>query len=160
MELDDDYLIQGCQATSLYSPDAFEVPYGFSLPYAIALGVAGELNPYVDPYVSSTQSQNLRVIESALNPRYLAKNDVIELNADYTITPSLTFTTQTGYNQDFLWSTEDYNRFNTSPGNFGAQLRQRCHRDAISPDGYSAIRSWDAATDWSPRTCPTNMRGN
>ena len=62
--------------------------------------------------------RNLRVIESTLNPTYQAKNDVIELNADYTLTPALTFTSDTGYNHDFLWSTEDYNRFNTQPGIF------------------------------------------
>ena len=32
--------------------------------------------------------------------------------------PALTFTSQTGYNQDFLWSTEDYNRFNGAPDVF------------------------------------------
>ena len=36
----------------------------------------------------------------------------------YTVTPALTFTSQTGYNHDFLWSTEDYNRFDTTPGMF------------------------------------------
>jgi iron complex outermembrane receptor protein len=113
-----DYLSQGCLPTSLYSPDAFEVPYGFSLPYVVALGVTGGANPYLDPYASATQSHNLRVIESTINPHYQAKNDTVELNADYTVTPSLTFTLQTGYNQDFLWSAEDYNRFDTSPGIF------------------------------------------
>ena len=49
---------------------------------------------------------------------YKAKNDTLELNADYNVTPALTFTSQTGYNHDFLWSTEDYNRFNTAPGAF------------------------------------------
>ena len=57
-------------------------------------------------------------MKSALNPTYQAKNDTVELNADYAVTPSLTLTSQTGYNQDFLSSTEDYNRFNTSPGIF------------------------------------------
>jgi iron complex outermembrane recepter protein len=114
--LNADYLSQGCEASSLYSPDAFEVPYGFSLPYAVALGVASGAASGVDPYASTTQSRNLRVIESTLNPVYKAKNDVVELNADYAVTPTLTFTSQTGFNQDFLWSTEDYNRFNTSPG--------------------------------------------
>jgi len=113
-----DYLSQGCEASSLYSPDAFQVPYGFSLPYAILLGTGGQANSHLDPYASTTQSQNLRVIESALTPRYRAKNDTLELNADYAVTQSLTFTSQTGYNQDFLSSTEDYNRFNTSPGIF------------------------------------------
>jgi iron complex outermembrane receptor protein len=116
------YLSQGCRPTSLYSSDAFEVPDGFSLPYFNALGASDDVNPDIDPYASTTQSRNLRVIESALNPHYLAKNDTLELNADYAIAPSLTFTSQTGYNQDFLWSTEDYNRFNTSPGIFGGAI--------------------------------------
>jgi len=113
-----DFLSQGCEATSLYSPDAFEVPYGFSLPYAIALGDAGGANIGIDPYASTTQSRNLRVIETQLEPHYHAKNDVLELNGEYAVTPSLTVTSQTGYSQDFLSSTEDYNRFDTSPGIF------------------------------------------
>jgi iron complex outermembrane receptor protein len=121
-EFDGDYLSQGCQATSLYSSDAFEVPYGFSLPYVLAMGVAGVANNSIDPYASTTQSKNLRVIESTINPHYRAKNDTLELNADYSITPMLNFTSQTGYNQDFLWSAEDYNRFDTSPGIFVNQF--------------------------------------
>ncbi len=113
-----DYLSQGCKAASLYSSDSFEVPYGFSLPYAVGGAVAGVLRDDVNPYASATQSSNLRVIESSLNPTYKAKNDIVELNTDYTMTPELTFTSQTGFNHDFLASTEDYNRFNTSPGLF------------------------------------------
>ncbi len=112
------YFSQGCLPVSLYSPEAFQVPNGYSLPY-VAAGIYGrELNEYVNPYASTTQSHNLRVIESALNPTYKAKNNVLEFNADYDVTPELTFTSQTGYSQDFLWSTEDYNRFNTTPGAF------------------------------------------
>jgi len=73
-----------------------------------------------DPYASESQSTDLRVIESTINPTYRAKNDTLEFNADYAVTPSLTFTSQTGYNRDFLWSTEDYNRFNTREGAFQA----------------------------------------
>ena len=40
------------------------------------------------------------------------------MNTDYAIAPALTLTSQSGYNQDFLWSTEDYNRFNSAPGVF------------------------------------------
>jgi len=112
------YLSQGCEATSLYSKDAFEVPEGHSLPYVTAAVLEGTINVQLDPYASTTQSTNLRVIESTVNPRYKANNDTLEFNADYAITPSLTLTSQTGYNQDFLWSEEDYNRFNTSPGLF------------------------------------------
>jgi iron complex outermembrane receptor protein len=112
-------LSQGCQMSSLYSPDAFEVPNGFSLPYYSELsGLYVPVRNFFDPYASTTQSQNLRVIESSLEPIYKAKNDTVEFNADYTITPALTLTSQTGYGHDFLWSTEDYNRFNTAPGAF------------------------------------------
>ena len=114
-----DYLSQGCLPTSLYSADAFEVPNGFSLPYYTRLFAVGvPVRSGFDPYASTTQSQNLRVIESAINPIYKAKNDTVELNTDYQVIPALTFTSQTGFNQDFLWSTEDYNRFNTAPGAF------------------------------------------
>jgi outer membrane receptor protein involved in Fe transport len=113
------YLSQGCLPTSLYSQDAFQVPYGFALPYVLVASLGREyINPNVDPYASTIQSQNLRVIETQLNPVYKAKNDIVELTTEYNITPSLVFTAQTGFDQDFLWSTEDYNRFDTSPGLF------------------------------------------
>ncbi|HEV2563229.1 MAG TPA: TonB-dependent receptor [Rhizomicrobium sp.] len=116
------YLTQGCLPSSLYSPDAFEVPNGESLPYYEALSDKGaplqSIFSNFNPYASTTQSRNLRVIETTLNPIYKAKNDTLELNADYNVTPSLTASSQTGYNQDFLWSTEDYNRFNTAEGAF------------------------------------------
>ncbi|HEY5239089.1 MAG TPA: TonB-dependent receptor, partial [Rhizomicrobium sp.] len=127
------YVSQGCEATSLYSSDAFQVPNGYSLSYASAIGI---LDPAIrqefDPYASTVQSRNLRVIESAINPTYRAKNDTLELNADYTITPALTFTSQTGYNNDFLWSAEDYNRFDTAPGIFSIEAL----RTAPTPNGW------------------------
>jgi len=112
-------LSQGCLPASLYSPDSFQVPNGYPLPYVLALnGDVDFWNTAVDPYSSVTQSRNLRIIQSQLNPEYKAKNDIVELNADYNVTRELTFTSQTGFNHDFLWGTEDYNRFNTSPGIF------------------------------------------
>jgi iron complex outermembrane receptor protein len=112
------YVTQGCEMSSLYSPDAFEVPNGFSLQYVKAGKLVGNIIPEIDPYSATTQSQNLRIIESELPSQYRAKNDVVEFNADYAVTPSLTFTSQTGFNHDFLYSTEDYNRFDTTPGIF------------------------------------------
>jgi iron complex outermembrane receptor protein len=116
------FLSQGCSPASLYSPQSFEVPNGDSLPYYDGLGGYAPLQSTdtfsFDPYASTTQSRNLRVIETTLNPIYKAKNDTLELNADYNVSPSLTFSSQTGYNQDLLWSTEDYNRFNTARGAF------------------------------------------
>jgi iron complex outermembrane receptor protein len=116
------YLSQGCEMTSLYSPDAFEVPNGTSLPYYDPLGTVAPLQSGFggdfDPYASTVQSRNLRAIQTTLNPVYRVKNDTLEFNADYNVSPALTFSSQTGYNHDFLWSTEDYNRFDTTPGAF------------------------------------------
>jgi outer membrane receptor protein involved in Fe transport len=113
------YLTQGCLPSSLYSPEAFQVPNGNSLPYILALkNVGGHMEDSVNPYYSTTQSQNLRVIESTIDPAYKVKNDIVELNADYSVTPQLTFASQTGFNHDFLYSTQDYNRFNTAPDIF------------------------------------------
>ncbi|HEV2562237.1 MAG TPA: TonB-dependent receptor [Rhizomicrobium sp.] len=124
------YLSQSCLPVSLYDKGdpahgdygAFGVPNGYTLPYYEPLGFEGvpitaEFNAF-DPYANQSQSTHLRVIETTVPPIYKAKNDTIELNADYSVAPDLTFTSQTGYNHDFLWSTEDYNRFNTRPGAF------------------------------------------
>jgi iron complex outermembrane receptor protein len=113
-----DSFIQGCTPTSLYSPDAFEGPLGYALPYV--LGAADLGLESGDPYGSENQSHNLRVVESGLDPIYKAKNDVVEFNADYTVTPALTLTSQTGFGHDFLYSAEDYNRFSSVPGIFPA----------------------------------------
>ena len=123
------WLSQGCLPTSLYSNDAFETPNGQALPFVAAgefifnggggSAANGFLLNQIDPYASTVQSHNLRHIQSALAPTYGAKNDVIELNADYDVTDDLTLTSQTGFNQDYLRSTEDFNRFNTAPGLFG-----------------------------------------
>ena len=112
------YLTQGCEMGSLYSPDAFEVPNGYSLQYVKAGELVHGVAPDSNPYSETVQSDNLRVIESALPSHYAAKNDVVQFNADYAVTPTLTFTSQTGFNHDFLYSTEDYNRFDTAPGIF------------------------------------------
>jgi iron complex outermembrane receptor protein len=114
-----DFFSQGCLPASFYSPAAFEAPLGFVLPIVVGEQLIGIMNP-INPYAGVTQSPNLRVVESGLNPIYRAKNDVAEFNADYAITPSLTFTSQTGFNHDFLWSAEDYDRFGSVPGVFNA----------------------------------------
>ncbi|MGE5502131.1 MAG: TonB-dependent receptor domain-containing protein, partial [Ignavibacteriales bacterium] len=116
------YLDQGCLPASVYSPEAFQVPDGRVLPYYLPLGPLGapiQTNAYhFDVYASTTQSRDLRVIESQVDPHYRANSDAIELNVDYDVAPTLTLTSQTGFNSDFLWSIEDYNRFNTRPGAF------------------------------------------
>ena len=112
------WLSQGCLPTSFYSKNAYETPNGQAIPFiAVDEYFYKILNP-VDPYASQTQSPNLRVIQSKINPSYRAKNDTLEFNADYALTTALTLTSQTGYNNDFLYSTEDFNRFDTASGLF------------------------------------------
>ena len=113
------YLSQGCLPASLYSGESFEVPNGYSLPYWSGPNFGGVMSG-ANPYADAVQSRNLRTIESTINPGYKVNNDIVELNADYSVSPSLTFSSQTGFSHDFLWSTEDYNRFNTAPGVFAA----------------------------------------
>ncbi|HEY4123587.1 MAG TPA: TonB-dependent receptor [Rhizomicrobium sp.] len=124
-----EYLSQGCLPASPYSDEAFQVPNALSLPYyggLIGAGFGQSLGSPLtaigaprDPYANTRQSTDLRVIESTLDPVYRAKGDTFMLNADYALTPSLNLVSQTGYSTDFLWATEDYNRFNTQPGIFG-----------------------------------------
>jgi outer membrane receptor protein involved in Fe transport len=123
------YMSQGCQDASLYSPAAYGTPNGLSLPFVLAgtsLAFAGWDTPYstvpllkaIDPYGGLMQSPNLREIASSFDPRYRASSDVTELNADYEVTPHLTLTSQTAYDGDKYFSTEDYNRFATVSGIF------------------------------------------
>ena len=146
-----DYLSQGCLPTSLYSPNAFEVPNGYSLPYFGGLEDLAAIHSFFDPYASTTQSRNLRVIESTINPHYRAKNDTLELNADYQVAPSLTFTSQTGYNNDFLYSTEDYDRFNSAPGAFAYNYQAADQAVTRDPSGLGHCEGQDGACANIPR---------
>jgi hypothetical protein len=108
------YLSQGCQMGPLYGPEAFGVPNGYSLPYFSVVQFMG-LATNNDPYASATQSMDLRTINTQLTPQYKSKNDTVQFLADYRLSPALTFTSETGFNNDVLWSTEDYNRFASLP---------------------------------------------
>jgi len=127
---------QGCQAESLYSPESFEVPNGFSLPYyGATAGYGNAVFRARNPYANATQSPNLRIIESSLDPIYKVKNDIVEFNADYAITPALAFVSQSAFSNDFLWSTEDFNRFNTLPGAFDTTNGRVVQEGVLSPTG-------------------------
>ncbi|HEY5238143.1 MAG TPA: TonB-dependent receptor [Rhizomicrobium sp.] len=115
----DAFLSQGCKPGSLYKPTAFGVPDPYTIPFVQVTEFLFDIATRgLNPYGTLSQSPDLRVIGSALQPAYRAKNDTLEFNADYSVTPSLMLTSQTGYNKDFLYSTEDFNRFNTVPGIF------------------------------------------
>ncbi|HEX6859064.1 MAG TPA: TonB-dependent receptor [Caulobacteraceae bacterium] len=109
---------QGCERASLYSPDSFQTPNGQSIPYYFQLGAIGLPRTYADPYVSLVQSRDLRTIESTVDPDYRAKSDIGELQFTFDLTDTLSLTSETGYAADFVWSMQDFNRFNTAEGAF------------------------------------------
>jgi outer membrane receptor protein involved in Fe transport len=128
---------QGCVAASMYSPEAFQTPNGHALPYYLPLGELGApVIPDLDPYLSTTQSRDLRVIESTIDPSYRAKSDLGELQVNLDITDSLTLTSETAYGADAVYSLQDYNRFNTAPGAFlNSAYDRRIPRDNLLVDG-------------------------
>ncbi|HEX5776518.1 MAG TPA: TonB-dependent receptor, partial [Caulobacteraceae bacterium] len=128
-------LSQGCEAASLYSPDSFQKPNGYSLPYYEALSNIGLPIALDDPYVGRGQSHDLRVIESMVDPEYRAKTDVFELQVSYDLTDSLTVASETGYSSDFIFSTQDYNRFNTAAGSWSTEDIRWVENGILSPDG-------------------------
>ncbi|HVP85709.1 MAG TPA: TonB-dependent receptor [Rhizomicrobium sp.] len=130
------FLSQGCKPTSLYSPTAFQTPNAAATPFIAALYTfTGYIPANSDPYGGVNQNPDLRVTDSAIDPIYTAKNDTYEFNVDYNVTPELTLTSQTAYNQDHLYSTEDYNRFNTAPGFFTDVAGTGTGQTLIGKDG-------------------------
>ncbi|HEX5776926.1 MAG TPA: TonB-dependent receptor [Caulobacteraceae bacterium] len=69
----------------------------------------------IDPYGGLGQVRDLRTIESRIPPKYRASADIFELSWDWDVTESLTLTSQTVYNEDETYSTQDFNRFTTLP---------------------------------------------
>ncbi len=118
------FLSQGCLPVSLYSDEAFQTPNGFALPFYGPTGNLG--NPvfqHIDPYASTFQSRDLRIIESSIEPEYRAKTDIFELQLNVDLSDTLTLSSETAYSTDSLFSTQDYNRFTTKPGAFDPTAR-------------------------------------
>ncbi len=116
---------QGCKPVSLYDTRAFDTPNGLALPFIWVpplladIMIANPLGTPIlrtgDPYGGRRQSTNLREIDSVRDPIYRAKADLIELNLEFDIGEALTLFSQTAYNEDQVYSFQDYNRFNTDP---------------------------------------------
>jgi iron complex outermembrane receptor protein len=110
---------QGCIAASLYSPESFQTPNGFALPYIHPLKQLGlPATTGMDPYANSSQSRDLRVIESLVDPEYRAQANITELQVSWDFSDYLTLQSETAYSTDEVFSTQDYNRFITARGIF------------------------------------------
>ena len=109
---------QGCERNSLYDEASFEVPMGPTLPYYVPLGGVGLPVPNLGAvlYANQTQSRDLRTIESSVDPDYRAEADVGLLSMRLQVTEGLALQSETAYNYDYVFSMQDFNRFNTAPG--------------------------------------------
>ena len=124
-----DYLIgagfsQACRPGNLYDGEAFGTPFGAALPFIYAppatvqISQIGNFNNILlpgDPYGGLSQSRDLRTIASIKDPVYRAKADLLDLSIEFDIGDALTFVSQTVYNEDEVYSIQDYNRFNSAP---------------------------------------------
>ena len=66
----------------------------------------------------SEQSRDLRSIYSVVQPVYQASSDIFELSLDYDWGEGVTFSSQTVYAEDTVYSVQDYGRFETAEGAF------------------------------------------
>jgi outer membrane receptor protein involved in Fe transport len=130
---------QGCIRHSLYDQGSFQRPNGLMLPYYRPLGAIGLPAALADPYedvvdgctqqgglcdmallqATPDQPQDLRVIQTQVAPDYRADSDLGELQISYDLGDHLTLSSETAYNDDFVWSLEDYNRFKAASGAWG-----------------------------------------
>lgn len=116
-------LSQGCLPGSLFEDEAYGTPNGVGMAQIWAAGnvtygyrgnprqIVSGITRGTDPYAGVIQSTNLREISTSYDPKFRANNDVLQLNIEYDISPSLTFISQTTYAKDYFWSTQDYMRY-------------------------------------------------
>ncbi|HEX6865595.1 MAG TPA: TonB-dependent receptor [Caulobacteraceae bacterium] len=129
-------LSQGCKRNSLYAQDSFQRPVGLMLPYYVPLGAVGLPTTLFDPYTTdlvpvdgfldvnevsafNDQPEDLRVIQSTIDPKYRANSDIGELQVSFDLTDNLTLASETSYGVDYIYSLQDFNRFNTAAGAWG-----------------------------------------
>jgi outer membrane receptor protein involved in Fe transport len=102
-------LSQGCQATSLYSPNAYGTPNSqaeLGGLYAQQLGLSTG-NLYAG---HPLQDSNLHDIESTVDPIYKSSSNTFQLVMTWDVTDHLTLESVSGYNRSKFFSVEDYNR--------------------------------------------------
>ncbi|MDR3511976.1 MAG: TonB-dependent receptor [Caulobacteraceae bacterium] len=110
------FLSQGCKAGSLYSSSAYSVVNSNGTLAGVLANLMG-LSNYNDVFAGhAKQDSNLHDIESAIDPRYKANDDLVELHMSWNITDDLTLQSITGFNHNTGSSTEDYNRVQATTG--------------------------------------------
>ncbi|HEY0651364.1 TonB-dependent receptor [Phenylobacterium sp.] len=131
------FFSQGCQATSLYSPDVL----GTVNSQATLGGLFGALGGFQtgDAYAGKIQTPGIRDIESTFDPIYKSKTDIYEFNAQFDVTENVTLNWLSAYTFYKLTTRQDYNRyvpsvpFNATPNPVNA------FAGAPIPGGYAAV---------------------
>jgi outer membrane receptor protein involved in Fe transport len=117
-------LSQGCGNGSIYSDAAYGTPNSVATLY----GVLGLISGFTSGDVyGQRQITDVDKIDSRLNPRYVAEEDIYTLSVTWDITPALQFNSLTSYYKGDYESTQDMNRF---------QAQQTINNTAFSPGGF------------------------
>ena len=113
-------LSQGCLASSLYGGNIYGAPNTQGTTGGIFAGDLGLLNTSA---FSPTyqQNHNLHDIYSAVDPKFVSKQNLFTYTMQWDLTNNLTLESITGYNRTSGYTIEDYNRliadvpYNTTP---------------------------------------------
>lgn len=112
-------LSQGCLPTKAGSPGSLGTPNS----QGTLGGIFGMLTGLTtgDAFAGQMQDPNIRNIQSAFDPVYKAKTDIVQFNATWDLSDDLQLTSLTGYSKNELYTRQDYNRivpngkFNVTP---------------------------------------------
>ena len=118
--------VSGARENGLFLISAFPGPIGFNPNFGNPdVCFEGRRDQYwslvdqcVDVFANRNQPRDLRTIYSRIEPVYRADSDIFELSLDYHLSDTLVLSSQTVYVDDDLYSTQDFNRFEISPGLF------------------------------------------
>lgn len=95
-------------------------------------------NCVLDPLATTGgQSRDLRSIFSLIEPRYQAMSELLELSFDYELSDGLTVSSQTVYNSNDLFSTQDFLRYQTLQmfGNSLSAAGVHAYKRGVVPNG-------------------------
>jgi len=113
------FFSQGCSAAPVNDPNILGTPNS----QATLGGLFGTLYGFTtgDAFAGQMQDPDIRNIQSAADPIYRAKTDIVQFNISWDLTDELQLTALTGYSKNELYTRQDYNRivpntqFNATP---------------------------------------------
>lgn len=113
------FFSQGCLARSVNDPNIL----GTVNTQATLGGLFGTLYGFTtgDALAGQMQDPDIRNIQSAADPIYQAKTDIVQFQITWDLSDELQLTALTGYSKNFLFTRQDYNRivpntqFNATP---------------------------------------------